>query len=359
MMIKNNSPALLTLIVILFTSNIFCNQKEKSYANPIAQEYAYLKKNDPYIKKVLSCKNDGIKNILLCIEKTKLANKKTGFSHLINDFFLQYFPGPHTIGMEKGVVLLTQEQAPLLHDMIGKLAAGYNIAKPSIFVSPDKNLFNACACSLTKNNGVVIVGEKLLNTLNEKQLNAVLAHELSHIKNNHVMTKLCVTLIGGTLAPILIWYLLSQHSDYTLATLGTNVQPWYAKTEVQLLVIIAWSTIFTMFLLKLSRAMETEADLDALKITEDPDAFVSMIDALENEINSKAKAFMGEHDFALEQIKQIKDSNPIRSWFLELGLELLKNSVEQGAKQATEEDTGTHPSTKTRKEYANQAATKL
>jgi len=352
---KKNIPILI-LATLFFTANVFCQADTIAYANPIAQEYAELKEADPYVKKVLSLKNDGIKTVLLSIEKTKLSNKKNGFSHLIHNFFLQHFPGPHTVKIGKSVLLLTQEQAPLLHDMIGNLAEKYKIEKPTIFVCPDKNLFNACACSLTKNNGVIIIGEKLLNTLDEKQLKAVLAHELSHIKHNHVMTKLCVTLLGGTVAPLLIWHLLSQQSDRAIGPLRQNVQPWYATTKMKLGAIIAWTIICTLLLLKVSRIMEKEADLDALDITEDSDAFVSMIDALENEIKSKAAIFMDEHDFALEQIKQIKDTNPIRSWLLEFDLKQLKSGIEEGVKQATESDTGTHPSCKTRKEYAKQSA---
>lgn len=81
---------------------------------------------------------------------------------------------------------VTAEQAPELHAMIERLCAQMDLPKPRIAMI-DSNVPNALATGRGPKNAVVAVTTGIMNQLNRDEMQAVLAHELSHIKNRDVL----------------------------------------------------------------------------------------------------------------------------------------------------------------------------
>ncbi|KAA0007500.1 MAG: peptidase, partial [Thermoplasmata archaeon] len=79
----------------------------------------------------------------------------------------------------------SEKEYPELHRMVEELSREAGIPKPRVGVS-DLNIPNAFAFGRTKRDARVCVTKGLLNLLNEKELRAVLGHEISHIKHKDV-----------------------------------------------------------------------------------------------------------------------------------------------------------------------------
>ena len=99
--------------------------------------------------------------------------------------FIQYLIGPKIVEISMMVRYVSEKEYPELHRMVEELSREAGIPKPRVGVS-DLNIPNAFAFGRTKRDARVCVTKGLLNLLNEKELRAVLGHEISHIKHKDV-----------------------------------------------------------------------------------------------------------------------------------------------------------------------------
>ncbi|MHC1588568.1 MAG: zinc metalloprotease HtpX [Methermicoccaceae archaeon] len=82
--------------------------------------------------------------------------------------------------------LVSPEEAPQLHSIVERLCAIADLPKPRIAIVPSQ-VPNALATGRSKSNAVVAVTQGLLDTLSPDELEAVLGHELTHIKNKDML----------------------------------------------------------------------------------------------------------------------------------------------------------------------------
>ena len=99
--------------------------------------------------------------------------------------FLQYFTSDKVALAAAGAKVVERDQAPELHDMIERLSAMADLPKPRVAVIPT-DVPNAFATGRNPKNSVVAVTEGLWNRLSKPEVEAVLAHELSHVANRDV-----------------------------------------------------------------------------------------------------------------------------------------------------------------------------
>ena len=94
---------------------------------------------------------------------------------------------------------LKYEDAPDLHRIVERLSQQAEIPKPRIYLVPSQNP-NAFATGRNPDHAVVAVTEGILRLLNEEELQGVLSHELSHIKNRDIL----IGSIAATLAGVIM-----------------------------------------------------------------------------------------------------------------------------------------------------------
>lgn len=94
---------------------------------------------------------------------------------------------------------LSYEDAPELHQTVARLAQKAELPKPRIFLVPSQNP-NAFATGRSPHHAVVAVTEGILRLLNADELEGVLSHELSHIKNRDIL----ISSIAATLAGVVM-----------------------------------------------------------------------------------------------------------------------------------------------------------
>ncbi len=97
----------------------------------------------------------------------------------------QYFFSDQLVLWTTGARVVSPEQAPELHATIDRLAALADLPKPQVAIM-DTPMANAFATGRSPSHATVAVTTGLLQQLDQPELEAVLAHELSHVKNRDV-----------------------------------------------------------------------------------------------------------------------------------------------------------------------------
>jgi heat shock protein HtpX len=102
---------------------------------------------------------------------------------------------------------VSEAEAPQLHEIIGRLAAQANLPKPKVAII-DTSVPNAFATGRSKNSAVVAVTTGILNRLQPQELEAVLAHELTHVINRDMLVMTIASffaMVAGLLTRSLAW----------------------------------------------------------------------------------------------------------------------------------------------------------
>ena len=119
--------------------------------------------------------------------------------------FLQYFFSDKMILASMGAKIVTESEAPELHQMVSRLCAIADLPMPKIAIVKT-SMPNAFATGRNQKNAVVAVTTGIMEQLNRSELEAVLAHELTHVKNRDMMVMTIATFLSS-IAQILVQWL--------------------------------------------------------------------------------------------------------------------------------------------------------
>ena len=339
-----------TCVVLFLLSNFHISFAAQSPLKSIYyQEIQEAKESDPYIKKrktdidipiVKSCLN-----WIDVIKQFEKRGEDPSFTEKLKDYgFLQFI----NFFIPRDMILLKEENAPSLFESIKKHSTKLNVPMPLVFLSEDENLYNAGASSISHNYSLMIIGEKMLKDLSRDEFDAVIAHELSHIKKNHIPKLLLLSApVAITLNGLLMFYWFKLiYNDF-------KNNKFYRSTAFKFATLSLASVAFTVVLSKVSRIFEKQADLTALNALDDPDSIIKLMEKFELKIDNKVD---NEFDYLFDRI----ESEMNDSW--------LKDSLEDTAEnncgllkffEKIFKPMSFHPDSKTRKEYLKKQAEKL
>ena len=120
-----------------------------------------------------------------------------------------YFAGDRIVlGLSKARQVSEAEQ-PILYNVMAALAAGAGLPMPSLYVIDDPAP-NAFSTGRDPHHASIAVTTGLLNRLDRTELEGVLAHELSHVRNYDIRFMLLVTVLVGMAALISNWIMQSM-----------------------------------------------------------------------------------------------------------------------------------------------------
>src|ERR1700691_6023333 len=122
---------------------------------------------------------------------------------LVIAFFMNgiaYFFSDKIALASSGARPVTREQAPRLYQVMERLAAKGNLPMPKLYVIPQQAP-NAFATGRNPKHASVAATEGLLALMNDDELEGVIAHELSHVRNYDILT----TSIAATVAGAITW----------------------------------------------------------------------------------------------------------------------------------------------------------
>jgi heat shock protein HtpX len=101
--------------------------------------------------------------------------------------FVSYFFSDKIALTSSGAQPVSREQLPRLYNVMERLAAKANIPVPKLYVVPDAAP-NAFATGRSPSHASVAVTQGLLQIMNDDELEGVIAHELSHVRNYDILT---------------------------------------------------------------------------------------------------------------------------------------------------------------------------
>ena len=198
-----------------------------------------------------------------------------GFFVVVMNFVSYWFSDRIALAMH-GARPLEAAEAPWLYEAVGRLAARAGLPRPRLYLLPTRTP-NAFATGRDPEHAAVAVTAGILDLLDHRELEGVLAHELSHVKNRDTLIGTVAATLAGVIsyaAQMLFWFggsMLSRSDDdeglgHTLGNLGVLLVAPIAATLLQLAV---------------SRSREYGADATGAELCGDPDALANALMKLE------------------------------------------------------------------------------
>jgi len=182
--------------------------------------------------------------------------------------FLQYFYSDKLILRSMGAKIVTESEEPELHQIVSRLCANADLPMPKIAVVKT-SMPNAFATGRNQKNAVVAVTTGIMARLDNNELEAVLAHELTHVKNRDMMVMTVATFLSS-MAQILVQWLPFFGGGSRDRDSGSNFIVLF------LVSLVVWIVSFIL-IRTLSRYREFAADRGAAIMTGQPSHLVSAL----------------------------------------------------------------------------------
>jgi len=186
----------------------------------------------------------------------------------------QYYFSDQLILLSLGAREVSEQEAPQLHDMVGRLAAMTGLPKPRVAII-DSPVPNAMATGRNPKHALVAVTTGILETLDAEEMEAVLAHELSHVIHRD-MRVMAMASFFATVASFIVqsglWggFYGGYGSDREDRDRGSSF------IVVFLVSLVVWAISFVL-IRTLSRYREYSADRGSAVITGQPSKLASAL----------------------------------------------------------------------------------
>lgn len=186
-----------------------------------------------------------------------------------------------------GSSAVTRTEQPRLYNLLENLCISRGIPMPTLRIADDDAL-NAFATGLNDKQYSITVTRGLMEALNDREMEAVLGHELTHIRNGDVRMLVIAVVIAGVISFFgeMVFRLFFQASFYGGGR-RSNSSDSDKKGGAGIAIIIALALIVVAWVLSvvirfaLSRQREYLADAGSVELTKDPDAMISALRKIE------------------------------------------------------------------------------
>jgi len=215
---------------------------------------------------------------------------------------IAYFFHQSIIDAVTGGQDVTRQEQPRLYNLLENLCISRGIPMPKLKIV-DSDALNAYATGLNQRQYAVTVTTGLLNSLNDQEIEAVLGHELTHIRNGDVQMMVIAVIIAGVVGFFAELFFRS-FTNFGYYGGGYGRGAWSSSSSDSsssssdnrkssgggaiIVIIIAVALIALAWLLSqmvrlaLSRSREFLADAGSVELTKNPDAMISALRKIEN-----------------------------------------------------------------------------
>ncbi|HVU41342.1 MAG TPA: M48 family metallopeptidase [Xanthobacteraceae bacterium] len=179
---------------------------------------------------------------------------------------------------------VTRAEQPRLYNLLENLCISRGITMPKLKVM-DSDALNAFASGMNEKQYSVTVTAGLLALLDDAELEAVLGHELTHIRNGDVRMMIIAVIIAGAIAFIAelvarLWFYNGFSFGRSRDREGGGSGAGFAILIAVALLVVAYVLSF-LIRLALSREREYLADAGSVELTKNPDAMISALRKIE------------------------------------------------------------------------------
>jgi heat shock protein HtpX len=190
--------------------------------------------------------------------------------------FSQYFFSDKIAMFSMHAHEVTPQQEPRLHEIVDRLCLLANMEKPRVGVA-EVDIPNAFATGRSPKHAVICATRGIMNRLNDEELEAVLAHELSHVAHRDVAVMTIASGVGmlaGLISRVAMWSAFLGGGGGGRGRGGQNIVLIELLTFVASLVIYVIAYILTM---ALSRYRELAADRSGAILIGKPSVLASAL----------------------------------------------------------------------------------
>lgn len=227
---------------------------------------------------------------------------------------IAYFFHQRIIDAVTGGHDVTRKEQPRLYNLLENLCISRGLPMPKLKIM-ESDALNAFASGLNPRQYAVTVTTGLLNALDDEELEAVLGHELTHIRNGDVQMMVIAVIIAGIVgftAEIFFRMFFGRGSGLRMSRSSSSDSKKGGGAIVVILLAVALIALawFLSLVIRfaLSRSREFLADAGAVELTKNPDAMISALRKIENR---------GELEGATSAVMELCVDNP-RQGFADL-----------------------------------------
>jgi len=190
---------------------------------------------------------------------------------LIMNFVSYYFSAYFAL-TTSGAEVADEQKYAELHTVVENLSQKAHIPKPTVYVINDPGP-NAFATGRNERNAAIAVTTGLLAMMNKSELEGVIAHELSHIRNKDILIMTVVVVLAGMLS--MLANVVMQRSLY-----GDDKESNVLTTIVTVIAAIVLPIAATLVQLSISRKREFAADATGALVTGYPEGLASALEKI-------------------------------------------------------------------------------
>ncbi|MEX2271722.1 MAG: M48 family metallopeptidase [Vicinamibacterales bacterium] len=171
-----------------------------------------------------------------------------------------------------------------LRNVVEEMAIASGLPPPKVFMVPDPDA-NAFATGRDPQHASIAVTEGLLRTLNREQLQGVVAHEMSHIRNYDIRLMTVIAALVGAIALLSDWSgrmgRVAGGTRRSRSRSGGGGPGAIVFLIVWLLLILVAPLLGRLLAMAVSRQREYLADASAAELTRNPGALADALEAIE------------------------------------------------------------------------------
>jgi heat shock protein HtpX len=217
-------------------------------------------------------------------------------------FVIAYFSYQTIIDLSTGAHPVERKDFPKLYNMLENLAISRGMRTPTLRII-DTDAMNAFASGLHEGQYSVTVTTGLLDALDDKELEAVLAHEMTHVINRDVRLMVIASIFAGIIT--LLAQVIYRSIWWVGAGGGGRRERRGGGAGLFILIALAIAAVGYILAIvvkmAISRKREFIADAGAVELTKDPDAMISALQKISghSEIHapeSIRSMFLDDHD---------------------------------------------------------------
>lgn len=174
----------------------------------------------------------------------------------------QWLIGPYIINAVYRVREVKEDEYPWLHEIVYRLSRESGMSKPPKLMTAEIDIPNAFAYGSPLTGNMVAVTRGLLKSLDKEEVEAVVGHEIGHLKHKDMIVMMMISII-----PAIIYYV--GYTLYISGWLGAGNRERGSGGAIAIILglgLIVLSFIFNLFVFYMSRLREYYADAHSSKV---------------------------------------------------------------------------------------------
>jgi heat shock protein HtpX len=220
-----------------------------------------------------------------------------------------YFFSDKIALMSSGAQPVSREQQPRLYAVMERLAGKANLPVPKLYMIPQEAP-NAFATGRNPSHASVAVTQGLMQLMNDDELEGVIAHELSHVRNYDILT----SSIAATIAGAITWVASMGRWAMIFGGMGGRDDDREGGGLAAILMLIAAPIAATLLQLGISRQREYQADASGARMVGHPYGLISALEKL-GAYNKRIPMDVPSTTSALMIVAPLSPREVLTGWF--------------------------------------------